>query len=237
MPAQFWTDEPEDNRSIEDIVKAFDQVPDGESPVIRELAVNGMKVKPGRDYGVNKDGDEYRPSTLTDDHGRYSKYHKIGTIVNANRSDDWIEVKWEDGEGYDHHNCYRAGKNLGRVSTKKIPLVEAYDLYVYQEDVVQGKPEPEILVTAENRKIGMRVKPSSMFGKGESGTDAGKSWYFPEFVGTTGGVITDFYKGETLEDYIFVKWDTGREQYYKAGKRLGTKPDQYDLAIASESDF
>jgi hypothetical protein len=236
MPAEFWSNEPEDNRSIDDIVKAFDQVSDGESPVIREYAKVGMKVKPGKDWGVDKPDCYYRASKEKE---RYSSKNKIGVIESfyaniGQSSADWIRVEWEDNTS----DYYRAGKNLGstfKTSTtggisfadnNKAPVVEAYDLYVYKES------QPiEVLVTAENRKIGMIVKPSSQFGNWKI---LNNSTIYSNIDSLMSGTITDFHGPEDYKDWVQVKWKNGRTHFYACGSRLGAYSKdgpQFDLAI------
>lgn len=229
MPAEFWSDEPEDSRSIEEIITGYSFNNHGPVIIVRELFPTGTRVMPGKDWGVNKN-DNYKASKLTGDQARYSTLHKVGTIIGYHYGDsrDWVEVQWDNST----RDWYRAGTMLGTDASNQ-KLQEAYDLYLYQE---------EILVTSQNVKAGMKIKPSSMFGQGGDGYDIKvHEHYSKKFVGNGSGTIIELWSDSSgYEDYVYVWWhETGNKHWYKIGPRISGNSEypnksQFDLAIRTE---
>lgn len=114
MPAKFWSDEPEDTRSIEEIMANPAPVADPEEILVTPLnRFIGMKVKCSS--LCNKD-DKF--ATYTDPSMR-------GIIVKIGHDDakDLVRVKMDGGDEW----WYRAGKIIGRYGPENYDLAVAED--------------------------------------------------------------------------------------------------------------
>lgn len=118
MPTKFWSDESEDTRSIEEIMANSSPIPD-ESGNIPVTSINrhvGMRVKPGKDWGVNVGSriDVYKPE------------FKTGTIKQLAAGpgyEDFTLVTWDDPR---KDNWYRTGNRTS-------DHVPGFDLYVLED--------------------------------------------------------------------------------------------------------
>ena len=120
MPVKFWTDEPEDTRSIEQMIEDQNIIHKGEVMVTSTNRFVGMRVKAGRDWLDQS----YKPkSKCISGEIIYVDYSKFNTAGKG--MEDWVQVKWDHDATPE---WYRTGPKTGSLTTGG-----GYDLYVLND--------------------------------------------------------------------------------------------------------